>query len=143
MKQLFLIASLYLLFQYNGSAQEFSTILATDQNPNYGLAIKPYLIDQNESIALQGTTLQETYNAIDPLEEKRLLRSQRREYRSKRRLWRHQEALEIAKNTSYNYDYYDYTPNFYGNRYYNNNVNVPVAIGLGLLNVALWSSCFW
>ena len=66
-------------------------------------------------VMLQGTTAQETYKAIDPLERKRELRMLRKEYRAKRRLWRHQERMERIKRTNY----YDYNSNFFNGYFYN------------------------
>ena len=54
---------------------------------------------------------------IDPLEEKRQLRSLKRKYRANRALWRHQERLERAKN---GYSLYD-NGGYYNDNYYNNN----------------------
>ncbi len=144
MKQLFLIALLSFLFQNSIGAQNQLTPLEVDQNPNHDLALQSISEDSKQEILLQGTILQETYTAIDPLEDRRRRRAERKEYRSKRRLWRHQEAMERSKNTVYTYhDNFGFAPGFYPNTFYNNRISAPVAIGLGLLDVALWSSCFW
>ncbi|QTE22000.1 hypothetical protein [Polaribacter cellanae] len=90
-----------------------------NQNPNFAKSMNSYLETNKEIILTQGTTSQETYKAIDPLQERRDLRSLRRKHRANRLLWRHQERLERAKNTQFiEYDY----PNYY-NGYYNNNWN--------------------
>ncbi|MBG6130027.1 hypothetical protein IWQ47_001890 [Aquimarina sp. EL_43] len=96
-----------------GSAQE--TQLAQDQNPNYKKAMNRFLKNSQEYTIQQGTTVQETYKAIDPLEEKRELRSLRRQYRSQRAYWRHERRLKRIENTRY-YDYgsyYSYRPRGY------------------------------
>ncbi len=79
-----------------GFTQE--TGFVEDQNPNYEESMSKYLQMDNSYVLGQGTTLQETYVAIDPLEERRKLRALRKQYRANRRLWRHQERMELAKN---------------------------------------------
>ncbi|WP_131248833.1 hypothetical protein [Aquimarina atlantica] len=89
--------------------------LEEDQNPNYKEAMNRFLKNSQEYTIQQGTTVQETYKAIDPLEEKRELRSLRRQYRSQRAYWRHERRLKRIENTRY-YDYgsyYSYRPNGY------------------------------
>ncbi|WP_438425500.1 hypothetical protein [Aquimarina macrocephali] len=90
--------------------------LAEDQNPNYKVAMNRFLKNSQEYTLQQGTTAQETYKAIDPLEEKRELRSLRRQYRSQRAYWRHERRLARIENTRY-YDYGSY----YGHRSYGYN----------------------
>jgi len=95
-------------------------VLEADQNPNYRISQAKYTDSiQKVYTQLQGTTAQETYKAIDPLEEKRELKALRRQYRAQRPLWRHQRRLERIKNTQYfrNDGYYGY--NNYGFRYNN------------------------
>ncbi len=133
------------------SAQN-SNELVKDQNPNYKLAMDKYMESPKEYTLLQSTTVQETYKAIDPLEEKRELRAQRRQFRAQRPYWRHQRRLERIKNTRY----YENNNNggFYGNRgfynygYRNNNFigrnqrfrNYNY-LGGGLLGLGLLGSC--
>lgn len=108
-----LFAAFFMAF--SGFSQEQAS--DPDQNPNFEKSMNSYLNASKEIVLTQGTTSQETYKAIDPLQDKRDLRSLRREHRANRLLWRHQERLERAKNTQYiEYDY----PTNYKNGYYNN-----------------------
>ncbi|MGY5351525.1 hypothetical protein ACXGQW_03010 [Wenyingzhuangia sp. IMCC45533] len=90
----------------------------SDQNPNHQISYQKYLKDSSQYTNKQGTTENQTYVAIDPMEEKRIRKKTRKEHRSMRGLWRHQERLERAKNTKY----YRYTPSlgFYPNFGYRN-----------------------
>lgn len=81
-------------------AQE-STYLEADQNPNAQAAYEKYAKIADDYILKQGTTSQETYVAIDPMEEKRIRRKIHKDHRAMRSLWRHEERLERAKNTQY------------------------------------------
>lgn len=133
------------------SAQEKQN-LADDQNPNYKLAMEKYVANLQEYTSLQGTTVQETYKAIDPLEEKRELKALRRQYRAQRPYWRHQRRLEQAKNTRYIYD-----NNNWGNNWgYNNFPYAPFGRrygrfsrfnrfdrGLGWFGLGLSASCLF
>ncbi|WP_062052827.1 hypothetical protein [Aquimarina longa] len=107
-----------------------TTTLVEDQNPNYKKAMDKFLTNSNEYTLAQGTTLQETYKAIDPLEEKRELRSLRRQYRAQRPYWRHQRRLERARNTTY-YENYGYSG--FNSGYYN--------YGSDLLTLGLLGAC--
>ncbi|AXT61520.1 hypothetical protein D1816_14545 [Aquimarina sp. AD10] len=136
-----IIIILVVFFGYQGmlKAQESKDLLGL-QNPNYEVSLKKYDSIRSSYTLQQGTTLQETYTARDPIEEKR-------ERRAQRRLRRHERALARAQNPTYAYGYDPYYFNAYGvNGYgynYSNDLSVPVAIGLGVLEVALWSTCFW
>ncbi len=140
MRKIITLLILFLGFQSILEAQE-SDHLHTLQNPNFEVSLKDYQAINKNLILLQGTTLQETYKAIDPQEQKR-------ERRAERRLRRHERALARANRPTYlyGYDYYDPYPGFcnYNNFGYNyNQVSIPVAIGAGLIDFAIWSSCFW
>jgi|GEM_PF-462356 len=83
-------------------AQQDNLALEADQNPNYEISQNKYTDSiQKSHTLLQGTTLQDTYRAIDPLEEKRELKSLRRQHRAQRPYWRHQRRLERIRNTQY------------------------------------------
>ena len=75
--------------------------LVTNQNPNYKVSYDKYVASSEQYTDQQGTTVQETYVAIDPIEEKRNRKKIRKDYRAQRSLWRHQERMERAKNTRY------------------------------------------
>lgn len=81
-------------------AQENNKIEA-DQNPNAQKAYEKYAKIADSYISKQGTTAQDTYVAIDPMEEKRIRKKIRKDQRAMRSLWRHEERLERAKNTQY------------------------------------------
>ncbi|MCL5127734.1 MULTISPECIES: hypothetical protein [unclassified Algibacter] len=116
-----------------GIAQN-SVELVANQNPNYQISLDKYVTANtfNNATLLQGTTLQETYIAIDPMERKRENKELRAYFRSQRPLWRHQERLERAKNTAYyNYDNYrnyntDY--NYQNNRWLNSNTLLELGL---------------
>lgn len=117
-------------FSFTVNAQQKNEPLEADQNPNYRISQDKYTDSiQKAYTQLQGTTVQNTYKAIDPLEDKRQLRALKRHYRAQRPYWRHQRRLERIKNTRYlqNNDYYSgYNGQFnigLGNRY--NNFHYP------------------
>jgi hypothetical protein len=116
--------------------------LAPDQNPNYMVARDRYMSIKDSVINFQGTTLQDTYKAIDFLQD-------RREAREQRRLFRQNLRMERVRYGGYYYDDYN-TPYYYnnypyyngyrsyrygrgwnGNSYYRN--ALPIAITLGSL----------
>lgn len=101
-----------------------SIALVSDQNSNYQTSLNKYVTINtvNKTNLLQGTTAQETYTAIDPMEEKRKRKELRKYFRSQRPLWRHQERLERAKNpVNYNNIYRGYNNNYRRNSYLNTN----------------------
>ncbi len=101
------------------NAQQDSPALEADQNPNYKLSQDKYTANiQAEYSVLQGTTLQETYKAIDPLEDKRQLKALKKKYRAQRPYWRQQRRLERIRNTRY-YNYNNYSNRNYHPRYNN------------------------
>jgi len=119
-----------------------SSQLEEDQNPNYKTSLEKYVSVADQYTQQQGTTAQETYKAIDPLEEKRELRALRRQYRAQRPYWRHQRRLERIKNTQY----YQYnTPWNAGFQYGNfgNYYNRHRFWGQNLLNLGLYGSCLF
>jgi hypothetical protein len=110
---LFAVASL-LVFTIAGNAQ---TALAPDQNPNYMVSQNRYLKMADSINSWHGTTPQETYKAIDYLEDKR-------EARANRQQWRRELRMERARNGGwyYNGGYNGYYPSYgYNNSYYYGN----------------------
>jgi hypothetical protein len=86
--------------------------LAPDQNPNYMIARDKYITIADSVIAFHGTTIQDTYKAIDFLVD-------RREAREQRRLFRQNLRMERVRYGGYYYDDYN-TPYYYNNfPYYN------------------------
>lgn len=109
-----------LLLSFLGNAQETVKTVA-DQNTNHLKVAQKYLKNSSSITSLQGTTLQSTYKAIDPMEEKRERKKIRKDYRSQRFLWRHQERMERAKNSrnyTSRYSDYNYSPFFNYNSIY-------------------------
>jgi len=126
MKKISFIFIFLLSFLVN--AQE-KTLVVADQNTNHFKVSKKYLKKSASFTLLQGTTSQETYKAIDPMEEKRERKKIRKDYRSQRSLWRHQERMERAKNTRY---YNGHS----GSRYFSNNY-IHSFLTLGALSLLL------
>lgn len=106
--------------------------LVEDQNPNYKESMSKYQQIDSTYILTQGSTKQETYVAIDPLEERRQLRSLRRKHRANRLLWRHQERMELARN-GIPYNNNDCYYNNCGNSNWWNYNNILTYGSLGLL----------
>lgn len=126
------------------------TGLAPNQNPNYMLSRDKYMAVADSINAYHGITVQDTYNSIDFLEDRREARDQRRAFRRELRLIRAQNAGYYYDDyySPYNYNYNNYYP-IYNNRSYRygrgwNSYNynyrrtVPLAITLGSL---AWWMC--
>jgi len=80
------------------------TNLAPDQNPNYQGSRDKYMKMADSINAWHSTTPQQTYKAIDYLEDKRLAKEQRRAFRQELRLER------VRNNRAYGYwNYRPYT----------------------------------
>lgn len=117
------------------------TDLAGDQNPNYALSRDRYMKMADSINAWHSTTQQQTYKAIDYLEDKRQERRERKNFLREMRLagvrngWYQNDYYLPDFNTSfyrpYN-NYYRVRP--YGYRYHNNNLwsTLPLALALGL-----------
>jgi hypothetical protein len=105
-KNILLAFSLLMLFAFSGTAQNS---LASDQNPNYMVSQARYMKMADSINAWHSTTPQETYKAIDYLEDKR-------EARADRKAWRHELRMERARYGGWYNDGY----NNYNNGYYNN-----------------------
>ncbi|NIJ44550.1 hypothetical protein FHR24_000989 [Wenyingzhuangia heitensis] len=86
----------------------------SDQNPNYKAAYEQYVNVANDYVSKQGTTVQQTYVAIDPMEEKRIRKKIHKDHRAMRSLWKHEERMERAKNTRYYSTSYPVRTSFYG-----------------------------
>ena len=141
MKYILFISALLIGFASN--AQD---TLAPDQNPNYKKSLARYDSTFTEYTLLQGTTFQDTYEAIDPMEQRRKLREMRREFRAKRPLWRHQRRMERARNPGWNgwnngwnnWGWNRWNNNWgwnnwgYRNRWNRSNFWTGAALGLGL-----------
>lgn len=138
MKSILLTTSLILVITLTGTAQN-----AQEQNPSFMVSQARYMKMADSINSWHGTTLQETYKAIDYLEDKRASRANRR-------AWRHELRMERARYGGwYNNGYYNsyYYPS-YGNGYYysrpwgyrnNNNWNnylwttLPLAATIGTI----------
>jgi len=107
----------------NVSAQ---TALAPDQNPNYTVSRDKYLRMADSINAWHGTTPQETYRAIDYLEDKRIARQERIAFRRELRLARARNGWSDYYNNGYYYNgggynrpYYNSYPYYYNNYHRN------------------------
>lgn len=92
--------------------------LAPDQNPNYKQSLEKYLALKDSLILFEGTTLQQTYKAIDFMQAKE---DRRNERRADRRFRRNNRSMNRF-NRNFDNGFYGYN-NFYGNRWNNNGWN--------------------
>ena len=88
-------------FLTSALAMQAQEQLAPDQNPNYAVSRARYMGLADSLTALHGTTLQETYKAIDWMADRAEARADRRAFRRQLRLAR----------AAYWYDGYQY-PNY-------------------------------
>lgn len=125
MKATLPLVTFFCLFSFSASAQD----LAYDQNPNYKISQDKYMRMADSVNRLHGTTLQETYKAIDYLADKAEAREKRREYRQQRRM----------NSYLYDWDYYDYRPSHqrYGRYRYWHRPYIPYR------NDRFWGSLPW
>lgn len=136
MKSILLAASLIAVSALTSRAQDNSL---AQQNPSYMVSQARYMKMADSINSWHGTTIQDTYKAIDYLQDKR-------EARANRRAWRHELRMERARNSGwYNNGYYNdyYYPSYNGYYYgrpwgYRNNWNnylwntLPLAATIGL-----------
>jgi DNA polymerase elongation subunit (family B) len=114
------------------------TELVADQNPNYQKSQDKYTRIADSVNKWHSTTVQETYKAIDYLEDKRIAKESRRAFRQQIRLARAMRGdVRYYYNPShFNRPYYHYRPNYhsYRNRYGFSNSHlystIPLAVGL-------------
>lgn len=107
----FILLSGGLMLSHNLSAQNS---LAPDQNPQFETSKTKYMAMADSVNAWHSTTTQETYKAIDYLEDKKLARHERQEFRRELR-------LERARSNYYSNRYYMPYDNYNYNRFRNNN----------------------
>lgn len=115
MKKTLLIAtSMMLMLAVAATAQTTDP----DQNPDYMVSQARYVRMADSINSWHSTTPQETYKAIDYLEDKR-------EMRANRKIWRRELRMERARNSGwyyngngYNNGYYPYNNYNYNNGYY-------------------------
>lgn len=96
MKSILLTASLIVATVLAGTAQN----LAPDQNPSFMVSQARYMQMADSINSWHGTTLQNTYKAIDYLEDKR-------ELRANRKAWRRELRMERARNSGWYNGYYN------------------------------------
>jgi len=90
--------------------------LAPDQNPNYTISRDKYMKLADSVNEWHSTTLQDTYKAIDWLEDRKEARTDRREFRRQLRLERAKwYGYNDYPSNSYYYPRNHY--NYYGNHY--------------------------
>lgn len=88
-----------------------------DQNPNHQQSRDYYMNNNQNYVAQQGTTVDNTYDAIDELEAKRKRKELRKEIRTLKPLLRHQRKMERIKNRPRYYNY-GYNRPYYNHRNY-------------------------
>lgn len=96
MKSILLAGSLIVVATLTGTAQN----LAQDQNPSFMVSQARYMKMADSINSWHGTTLQETYKAIDYLEDKRA-------ERASRKAWRRELRMERARNNGWYNGYYN------------------------------------
>ena len=96
MKSILLTASLIVATVLTSTAHN----LAPDQNPSFMVSQARYMQMADSINSWHGTTLQETYKAIDYLEDKR-------ELRANRKAWRRELRMERARNSGWYNGYYN------------------------------------
>lgn len=104
MKSILLAASLVVVSFLTSTAQDNSL---AQQNPSYMASQARYMKMADSINSWHGTTIQDTYKAIDYLEDKR-------ELRANRKAWRRELRMERARNSGW------YNNGYYNNGYYNN-----------------------
>lgn len=125
------------IFQLNAQ-----TNLAEDQNPNFAISRDRYMKMADSINEWHSTTIQDTYKAIDYLEDKREARMDRKTIRRQMRLagvrngWYNNEYYSPYYNSSFQRPYNNfYRGRPYGYRSSNNHLlwgAVPLAFALGL-----------
>ncbi|AXY76626.1 hypothetical protein D3H65_22655 [Paraflavitalea soli] len=96
MKSILLTAFLIVTTVLAGTAQN----LAPDQNPSFMVSQARYMQMADSINSWHGTTVQNTYKAIDYLEDKR-------ELRANRKAWRRELRMERARNSGWYNGYYN------------------------------------
>jgi hypothetical protein len=155
------------LFYINVSAQETvtTTTLLPDQNPNYQKSRDKYMAESVTLTKTEGTTIQQTYKAIDDVQakkerkelaiehrhERRMARIQSRSYRRQAYYnngWRNNGFFDNGyynngyyNNGYYNNGFYSNPPSWHRPYYYQNNLfgSVNSTLNTALLGLTLWS----
>lgn len=115
--------------------QAFGQSLEKDQNPNYETSLKKYSEELKKSSNTMGTTVQDTYKAIDEWQDRkdakianRRLRIENRHERRMARINGRRGFYGANPGIYYNYPYYD---NFHPtNPYFSNRYNGRRGIGV-------------
>ena len=93
------------------------TTLAYDQNPSFAVSRDKYMKIADSVNSWHSTTQQETYKAIDWLQDRKEARADRREFRRQLR-------MQQASWNNYYYPNYNYgRRGYYNNNYYRHNRN--------------------
>ncbi len=111
------IAFSFILLHYVAGAQE----LADGQNPSFAVSRAKYMKLADSLNQWHGTTSQETYKAIDWLEDRRAQRAENRQLRREYRLRRYQYQDDFGYNYYYpgyrnGWRHYNYYPTRYSHR---------------------------
>lgn len=113
--------------------------LAEDQNPNYEVSRDKYMKIADSLTSFQSTTVHNTYKAIDYMEDRRIAREERLQFRRQLRLERARRNFYVApvnRRWHNNWGFYDpYMHNrFYRNQFRQNLLwnTVPLALTWGM-----------
>lgn len=124
------------------------TGLAPDQNPNFYQSRDKYMRLADSLTSYHSTTVHDTYDAIDYLEDKREAREQRRQFRRELRMERARNGGYYYYDNYYtpyyynnytpyrSYRYYRYNRGWYGSNFYNN--TLPLAATLAAIGTIGW-----
>jgi|SRR5690606_15375797 hypothetical protein len=115
MKRILLISALV----FSAVTMSWSQAPVSDQNPNYAESRAKYMQMADSLTALQSTTVQDTYKAIDYLADKAEEKAERRAFRDQLRMERAKRSYTRYYDRPYYYNRWN-APYYY-NRYYNHN----------------------
>ena len=120
--------SFILLFIFQIDLIAATNKLNNDQNPNYKRSMKRYMSISDSLISTQGTTIQNTYVAIDEYKEKIdkkiAKKKQRKEKKAIKKAKRKSSKYNRISYIDYSSDYY-YSPYNYNSGLYYNNMFTP------------------
>lgn len=130
MKQLLNIIAILLLFTVGATYAQDTGTSDPDQNPNWRKGYEEYADRKDTLLSTMGTTVHDTYEAIDPMEWKREFKQRKKEmrleYRMKSKLARAQRPVIGRRQPMYRNHY---QPGYRNGPRYN-----PYGMGIGYRN---------
>lgn len=143
MKVFFHISAFVFLFMLQVQAQTTASTstLLPDQNPNYEKSRDKYMAKSDDLTSKEGTTVQQTYKAIDDMQIKQERKDLAAQRRHERRMARIQSRGNRQIYNPYYYNGYNNPYGYYHPYYYYNNIygNVNSIANTALLGIAIWS----